>query len=191
MKEEYYRFHVFEIKKEKKENKESESIIAEGNRQQWIRVCARFDEFLWRTRRREREEEGLALGEFVVISVCIMSRTVLLRVEDTAKQCKTRVQIWARTSNGTFQCFSVLLLPKMAGPEHRSCRQPDAISLSFVFEKPLSRLVIFPLVPHYFSSLLFFSFLFFPPRFVIKSLTHSQPYCIYDLPIYKWISLME
>lgn len=159
MKEEYYRFHVFEIKKEKKENKESESIIAEGNRQQWIRVCARFDEFLWRTRRREREEEGLALGEFVVISVCIMSRTVLLRVEDTAKQCKTRVQIWARTSNGTFQCFSVLLLPKMAGPEHRSCRQPDAISLSrlrkaFVSPRNLSsRAPLF-----FFSSLLFLSF---------------------------------
>jgi len=33
---------------------------------------------------------------------------------DTAKQCKTRVQIWARTSNGTFRCFSVLLPPKMA-----------------------------------------------------------------------------
>lgn len=119
-----------------------------------------------------------------------MSRTVLLRVEDTAKQCKTRVQIWARTSNGTFQCFSVLLLPKMAGPEHRSCRQPDAISLSLVFEKPLSRLVIFPLVPHYFSSLLFFSFLFFPPRFV-KIVNPFSTLSYYDLPIYKWISLME
>lgn len=90
-----------------------------------------------------------------------MSRTVLLRVEDTAKQCKTRVQIWARTSNGTFQCFSVLLLPKMAGPEHRSCRQPAAISLSPVFEKPLSP-DLSSLVP----SLYFSFFSFFHRRFV-------------------------
>lgn len=36
---------------------------------------------------------------------------------DTTKQCKTRVQIWARTSNGTFRCFSVLLPPKMVGSD--------------------------------------------------------------------------
>lgn len=38
---------------------------------------------------------------------------------DTTKQCKTRVQIWARTSNGTFRCFSVLRFHQrwLAGPD--------------------------------------------------------------------------
>lgn len=43
----------------------------------------------------------------------------------------------------------------------------------------------------FFSSLLSSFPFFFSLLASLKSLTHSQPYCIYDLPIYKWISLME